>query len=100
MVARVRAEADAAEDPTRKAVLLHEAAELEERAAGDELGAAREYLAAYNLDASFREPLEALVRILERRRSLKNLGRVLDSLSKAAETPEERARALRPLATD
>lgn len=100
MISRLRAEAEAAEDPTRKAVLLHEAAELEERAAGDELGAAREYLAAFNLDATFREPLEALVRILERRRSLKNLGRVLDSMSKAAETSEERARSLRALASD
>lgn len=100
MIARLRREAEASEDPTRKAVLLHEAAELEERSAGDELGAAREYLAAFNLDSTFREPLEALVRILERRRSLKNLGRVLDSMSKAAETSEERARALRALASD
>ncbi len=96
----MRLEADACDDPTRKAVLLHEAAELEERAAGDELGAAREYLAAFNLESTFREPLESLVRILERRRSLKNLGRVLDSLSKAAETSEERARSLRALAAD
>lgn len=100
MISRLRAEAEACDDPTRKAVLLHEAAELEERSAGDELGAAREYLAAFNLDATFREPLEALVRILERRRSLKNLGRVLDSMSKAAETSEERARSLRALAAD
>lgn len=100
MIARLRAEADACDDPTRKAVLLHEAAELEERAAGDELGAAREYLEAFNLENTFREPLEALVRILERRRSLKNLGRVLDSLAKSAETSEERARALRALAAD
>lgn len=100
MITRLRLEADACEDPTRKAVLLHEAAELEERAAGDDLGAAREYLAAFNLENTFREPLEALVRILERRRSLKNLGRVLDSLSKSAETSEERARSLRALAAD
>jgi len=100
MITRLRREADACEDPTRKAVLLHEAAELEERSAGDELSAAREYLAAFNLDSTFREPLEALVRILEHRRSLKNLGRVLDSMSKAADTSEERARALRALAAD
>lgn len=95
MIARLKAEAEASDDAGRKAVLLHEAAELEERTAGDELGAAREYLAAYNQDANFREPLEALLRILERRRSLKNLGRVLESLSKSADLPEERARALR-----
>lgn len=100
MITRLRAEAAACDDPARKAVLLHEAGELEERVAGDELGAAREFLAAYNLDASFREPLEALLRILERRRSLKNLGRVLDSLSKSAETSDERARALRALSAD
>ena len=100
MIERLRSEAEASDDPTRKAVLLHEAAELEERAAGDELGAAREYLAAFNLDAGFREPLEALIRILERRRSLKNLGRVLESLAKAAELPDERARALRARAYD
>jgi len=100
MISRLRREAEACEDPTRKAVLLHEAAELEERSAGDELGAAREYLAAFNLDSTFREPLEALVRILERRRSLKNLGRVLDNMSKVAETSDERARALRALASD
>ncbi|MGZ3450472.1 MAG: tetratricopeptide repeat protein [Polyangiales bacterium] len=100
MISRLRAEATACEDPARKAILLHEAGELEERVAGDELGAAREFLAAYNIDASFREPLEALLRILERRRSLKNLARVLDSLSKSAETSDERARALRALASD
>jgi tetratricopeptide (TPR) repeat protein len=100
MIGRLRAEAEAADDPGRKAILLHEAAELEERVAGDELGAAREYLAAFNLDGGFREPLEALVRILERRRSLKNLGRVLDSLSKIADGADERARAMRARATD
>jgi tetratricopeptide (TPR) repeat protein len=99
MIARLKAEAEASDDAGRKAVLLHEAAELEERTAGDELGAAREYLAAYNQDANFREPLEALLRILERRRSLKNLGRVLESLSKSADLPEERARALRARAS-
>jgi tetratricopeptide (TPR) repeat protein len=99
MIARLKAEADAAEDAGRKAILLHEAAELEERSAGDELGAAREYLSAYNQDANFREPLEALLRILERRRSLKNLGRVLESLARSADLPEERARALRARAS-
>ncbi|MEO7093213.1 MAG: hypothetical protein ABI175_08180, partial [Polyangiales bacterium] len=100
MVERLRTEAEETDDPGRRAVLLHEAAELEERAAGDELAAAREYLAAFNLDGGFREPLEALIRILEKRRSLKNLGRVLESLSKAAEIPDERARALRARAYD
>src|SRR5262245_250276 len=85
LVRRLRAEAEASEEPSRKAVLLHEVGELEERVLKDELAAAREYLAAFNFDGNFREPLEALVRILERRRSLKNLGRVFESLNQAAD---------------
>ncbi|MCL2778782.1 MAG: hypothetical protein FWD73_12340 [Polyangiaceae bacterium] len=89
----LRAESDAAIDPERRARLLNEAGELQERA-GDEQGAARDYFAAYNTDTSFREPLEGLVRVLERRRSASNLGTLLEALVAAAITPEERARAL------
>src|SRR6476646_6641714 len=67
LVARLRAEAAGASDRTRKARLLCEIAELEERA-GDEPAAARDYLASFNAEATFREPLEGLVRLLERRR--------------------------------
>ena len=92
-IARLRGEASAATDKTRQARLLGEIGELEERAA-DEVGAARDYLGAFNAEPSFREPLEGLVRLLERRRSLKNLGRLIDALARAAVTPEEKTRAL------
>lgn len=91
-VGRLRQEVDATTDRLRKARLLSEAAEIQERG-GDEQGAARDYLAAYNADTSFREPLEALLRLLERRRSVANLGQLIEALVVAATTPEERARA-------
>ncbi|MEO7110751.1 MAG: tetratricopeptide repeat protein, partial [Polyangiaceae bacterium] len=77
----------------RQARLHAEIGELEERA-GDEPGAARDYLAAFNADPTFREPLEGLVRLLERRRSLKNLGRLLEALVRAATSADEKTRAL------
>jgi tetratricopeptide (TPR) repeat protein len=92
-VARLRAEVAATSDKPRRARLLHEAAEIQERA-GDESGAARDYLGSYNCDTTFREPLEGLVRLLERRRSLSNIGKLIEALVTTASTPEERARAL------
>src|SRR5690242_16278196 len=89
----VRDEIAHTQDKARQARLLGEAGEIAERA-GDEPTAARDYLAAFNADPTFREPLEALVRLLERRRSLKNLGRVIDALVRAAITPSEKTRAL------
>ena len=69
----LRAEAEqAAGDPARVSRLLAEVGESEERF-GNEAGAARDYLAAFNARPEFREPLEALLRVLDRRRSLKNL---------------------------
>ena len=92
-VARLRAEFDATDDKARRARLLGEAGEIQERG-GDEPGAARDYLAAYNADTSFREPLEGLVRLLERRRSISNLGKLVEALVASAQTPVERVRAL------
>ena len=92
-VSRLRAEVDATIDKARRARLLVEAAEIQE-SGGDESGAARDYLQSYNSDTSFREPLEGLVRLLERRRSLSNVGKLIEQLVAAASTPEERARAL------
>ena len=90
----LRAEAEAAEgDPARVARLLAEIGESEERE-GNESGAARDYLAAFNARPDFREPLEALLRVLDRRRSLKNLQKLTDALVRAAITPDERVRAL------
>lgn len=97
-VGRLRSEVDATSDRPRKARLLNESGEIQELG-GDEPGAARDYLAAYNADTSFREPLEGLVRLLERRRSLANLGKLVEALVAAASTPEERARALTERAT-
>ncbi|HVY47895.1 MAG TPA: hypothetical protein VHB21_18535, partial [Minicystis sp.] len=93
LVARFRAEHAAQQDKPTQALLLHECGVLEE-ARGEEPVAARDYLAAFNADPQFREPLEALVRILTRRKSIKNLGKLLDALTRAAGTPEERTRAL------
>jgi tetratricopeptide (TPR) repeat protein len=98
MVRRLRAELGATGDRARQSRLLTEIADLEERA-GDEPAAARDYLAAYNADSSFREPLEGLVRLLEKRRSLKNLGKLVDALSRVASTPDEKVRALLMRAT-
>src|SRR5262245_60728813 len=93
LVMRLRAEHAAQQEKTAKALLLHECAALEEQQ-NDDAASARDYLAAFNADPQFREPLEALVRILTRRKSIKNLGKLLDALTRAAATPEERARAL------
>ncbi|MGD0529670.1 MAG: hypothetical protein ABSE49_31325, partial [Polyangiaceae bacterium] len=92
-VRRLRTELAATGDRSRHARLLAEIADLEERS-GDEPAAARDYLAAYNADSTFREPLEGLVRLLEKRRSLKNLGKLVDALARVASSPEERVRAL------
>ena len=92
-VRRLRAELAAATDPSRQARLLADVGDLEE-ILGDQPGAARDYLAAYNADPAFHEPLEGLVRLLEKRRSLKNLGKLIDALVRAASGPEETARAL------
>src|SRR5271169_5064922 len=91
-IRRLRAELAATSDRSRQSRLLTEIADLEERA-GDEPAAARDYLGAYNADSTFREPLEGLVRLLEKRRSLKNLGKLVEALTRVAVTPEEKVRA-------
>jgi cellulose synthase operon protein C len=93
VIQRLRAEHDATESMATKAILLHELGVLSE-ALGDEAGSARDQLGAVNADPDFREPLERLIAIIERRQSYKNLGKLLERLVRVAETPEERARAL------
>ena len=93
MTQRLRAELAATPDRARQSRLLMELANIEEQS-GDEPSAARDYLASYNADQSFREPLEGLVRLLEKRRSLKNLGKLVDALVRVAASPEEKVRAL------
>ncbi len=97
LIGKLQGEIAATPDKATQAALLHELGVLHE-SRGEEPLAARDYLAAFNADAEFREPLEALVRILSRRRSFKNLAKLLDAMAKAAPTAEERARALRDLA--
>lgn len=92
-IEKLREEIAATEDKATQSLLLHEAGVAHE-AAAEEPVAARDFLAAFNGDATFREPLEALIRILTRRRSFKNLGKLLEALTKASETSEDRARAL------
>jgi hypothetical protein len=89
----LRSELESASSADLQAVLLYELGTLLERG-GDDTGAAREYLAAYHKLPDFREPLEGLVALLHRRRSLKNLGRLLETLVKAARSPHEMSRAL------
>lgn len=90
---RLRDELAQAQDRDRQARLLDEIADLEDRA-GDEASAARDYLAAFNADPSFREPLESLLAILEKRRSWQNVGKLLDTLVRSSASPDERVRAL------
>ena len=97
LIGKLQGEINATAEKPAQAVLLHELGVLHE-ARGEEPLAARDYLAAYNADADFREPLEALVRVLSRRRSFKNLAKLLDAMAKNAPTAEERARAMRDLA--
>lgn len=92
-IARLRAEHDRAQDSRLRAVLLYEIGVLEERV-GDETASVRDQLGAVNAEADFREPLERLIAIIERRQSYKNLGRLLERLVSVADRPEERARAL------
>ena len=91
-LARLRAECEAAEADGQRAQLLYEIGMLEQLAQ-DEGQAARDLLAAVNASPDFVEPLERLIGLIERRRSFKNLGRLLERLTRVAEEPEETSRA-------
>jgi cellulose synthase operon protein C len=80
-----------AESKEQQALLSYESGLLRETA-HDEAGAARDLLAAYNADGNFREPVETLASLLERRKSYKNLGRMIEALIKSASSPEQAAR--------
>ncbi|MEO0324251.1 MAG: hypothetical protein AAF447_14920, partial [Myxococcota bacterium] len=87
--AELRASGD---DPRRRAILQWEIARVHE--SEGKLGhAVRAHLAAFNLDPTYRAPLQALVRIMERIRSFKNLARLYREQAKRAENPAERAAA-------
>lgn len=90
----LRAELDAEVSGARRARLLAEIADVEERG-GDDSAAMRDYFAAYESDAAFREPLEGIARLLESRSSLRGVGaRFFDTLVESAVSAEERVRAL------
>ncbi|HEY3236213.1 MAG TPA: hypothetical protein VGJ84_15965, partial [Polyangiaceae bacterium] len=69
---QVRAEREAANEATARALLLHELALIEDQR-GDEAAAARSELAAINEDPELRDPLERLISLIERRGFHKNL---------------------------
>ncbi len=81
-------------DRQDKALFLSEAGEVDERVRGDELSAAKSFLAAVNSFPRYRPPLEALVRMYLRRRSANNLLKLCEALVKAAATPRAKAEAL------
>ncbi|HXX70556.1 MAG TPA: tetratricopeptide repeat protein [Polyangiaceae bacterium] len=90
----LRAELDAELGATRRARLLAEIAEIEERN-GDDSAAVRDYFAAYESDPAFREPLEGIARLLQGRSHLRGVGaRLFEALVESAVAPEERVRAL------
>ncbi|HPY18494.1 MAG TPA: tetratricopeptide repeat protein, partial [Polyangiaceae bacterium] len=85
-------EQEVATTDEQRALLFFESAVARERIR-DEAGAARDYLASYNANPAFREPIESLASLLERRKSFKNLGKLFDALVRAATTPPQIARA-------
>src|ERR1700759_3217488 len=81
VLTQLRAECERAESDVRRAILMHEIGVLED-ARENEGQAARDLLNAVNAYADFHEPLERLVALIERRKSYKNLGRLVDRLAK------------------
>ncbi|MFK8004571.1 MAG: hypothetical protein AB8H86_33695 [Polyangiales bacterium] len=65
----------------------------------DPAGAVKAYLVSYNLTPAFRPPLDALVRIFGRRRSFKNLKRLLETTLKSTSESQGRASAMLDLAS-
>ena len=93
-LAVLRDELAAATTPYSRAVLNYEIGHLIEHDHGDASAAAHHYVAAFNDFPRFRLPLFALVRIYERKRSLKNLSRLYAAESSTAANPLEKASAL------
>lgn len=91
-IAWLREEAEKAESAEQRAALRYEIGLLEQRA-GREENAVRDYLAAANAVGAFKEPVEHLIAIVERRRSFKNLPTLLEHSCRTAESPGDAARA-------
>jgi hypothetical protein len=98
VVGALRAEHDVATDGRARARLLSTMAAIHE-ARGDLAAAARDELAATNADPALLEPLESLIGIARRRRSQKNLDKLVERLARVARTSAERQRAAFELAT-
>lgn len=93
-IAMLWAEAEIAGDPTIRAAIHYEIGLLYETERGEEAQAVKQYLSAYNANPSFSPPLNALVRIFERRRSFQNLIRLYEAQAKHGESAPQRAAAL------
>ncbi|HTV20794.1 MAG TPA: hypothetical protein VMG12_19050, partial [Polyangiaceae bacterium] len=91
-LAWLREELTGAKSPEQRASILYQLGLLELSAARDTV-AVRQLLAAVNAVAFFKEPLERLIVLIERRRSFKNLSTLLDHACRTAEGNEEVARA-------
>ncbi len=98
VVGALRAEHDIATDGRARARLLSTMAAIHE-GRGDLAAAARDELAATNADPALLEPLESLIGIARRRRSQKNLDKLVERLARVARTTAERQRAAFELAT-
>jgi hypothetical protein len=92
----LRAEVAAAQNPSQRALLLHEIGVIHEVDLKNDPAAVKDYLAAFNQDPSFRPPLFALTRIFERRRNLANLPRLYEAEAKSAPNVSDRASAIKP----
>lgn len=98
VLAQLRAEEPLEQDASQRAILLHECGVLEEQK-GNEAEALEAYLAAFDSDPEFGEPVEAVVRLLWKRRDRDaELLRLLESMVDLSQTPAESARALWELA--
>ncbi|MBM4359088.1 MAG: hypothetical protein FJ096_13365, partial [Deltaproteobacteria bacterium] len=97
ILAQLRAEEPLETDPSQRALLRYEIGVLEE-SRGDLRAASSEYLAAFDIEPDFREPLEALARLMARSGDERGIGKVLESLVESATDPLDAAPALWELA--
>ncbi len=90
----LREEMNAAHDRRTRASIHAYIAFLLESLSGNVSQAVSEYLAAYNTDPTFRFPIFALIRLFERRQSVKNLIRLYEAELESTTHGEQRAKAL------
>lgn len=92
-LAWLKAEQNAADTPSYSSLLLHESGAILEGNGEDE-EAARDYRAALSFEPDYRESLERLLALSERHRRFDELGTLYEQLTQAADSVDERARAL------